>query len=189
MLLFFCFLPGPFETLSTIKWFTPSSLREFHQPTPPRRSWPSMRWFPQRGCDIKTNSLYNYGSIFLRWVCVNRPGLQARGRRTSWQAPPAEGAAEWLSENKAISEHALEKTNHCSRAEGEGKWAPRDRQRAVIWVQLLAGEEIHWEYVLLAEREANNLRHRQWKGKYAVAECFRLWASSFYPVHVYYVFK
>lgn len=40
---------------------------------------------------------------------------QAQGsgcaRRTSWQAA-AEGATEWLSENKAILESALEKRNH-----------------------------------------------------------------------------
>lgn len=185
-LFFFGFLSGSYKMLSTKKKNSSRHARlEFHQPTPLCRSWPSMRWFPPRGCNIKTNNLYSYRSIFLRWVCVNRPGLQARGRRTSWQAP-AEGAAEWLSENKAISERALEKTNHCSRVEREREWAPSDRRRAKIWLQLLAGEEIHWEYGLLAKQEANNLRHRQWKGKYAVAECFRLWASLFYPVFIFF---
>lgn len=97
----------------------------------------------------------------------------ARGRRTSWQAL-AEGATEWLSENKAISECALEKTNRCSRDGGEAEQAPSDRHRAVIWAQLLAREERHWEYVLLATQRANNLRQSLRKGKYAFPECFRL---------------
>lgn len=42
------------------------------------RSWPSMWWFPLQGCNIKTNNLYNYTPIFLRWFCVNKPGLQLR---------------------------------------------------------------------------------------------------------------
>lgn len=83
------------------------------------------------------------------------------GRRTSFWQALAESAAEWLSENKAISERALEKTKPRFQGWERGRASSNltDRERAcVIWAQLLA-EEMRWDYVLSAKkRRENNLK-------------------------------
>lgn len=79
-----------------------------------------------------------------------------RGRRTSFWQALAQSAAEWLSENKAISERALEKTKPRFQSWERGRASSNltDRERAcVIWAQLLAEEEMRRDYVLSAKEE------------------------------------
>lgn len=49
----------------------------------------------------------------------------------------------------------------------------KDRE---LWFELSYWPEKKDTENMLAKQRANNLRHLRWKGKYAIPECFRLWA-------------
>lgn len=89
-----------------------------------------MSRLPLQGCNIKTNNQDNYTSIFLRWVCVNRPRLQF------WEADLLAGSGWgccWMAVGK--QSHFWERLGEEKplMAQRGGERAPSDRHEDVIW--------------------------------------------------------